>query len=389
MNSPIYLDYAATTPVDPAVFQAMVPFLQADDGFGNPSSTMHGHGRRAQEAVEQARSSIAQLLRCSLGEIIFTSGATESNNTALKGVARARRDAGRHIVTMATEHKSVLEPCKTLEADGFEVTWLRPDASGLLDPNDLKDAIRDDTVLVSIMHVNNETGVIQDLKALADIVKRTRAVFHVDAAQSAGKLPIDWSALPIDLLSISAHKFYGPKGIGALVRRRRAGISIAPLIEGGGQESGLRSGTLPTHQIAGLGEAARVAAREMMNDGKHAERLRQAFLEELGSFVPFTVNGDEDHLIPAILNLSFLGLDAFAVLNALPDVSASASSACTTGTLEPSHVLRAMGIEGDRLYGAVRFSFGRFTAEEDVRRAARRVGAEVQRLSELAADSAA
>jgi cysteine desulfurase len=383
----MYLDYAATTPVDPAVAEAMLQVLTLQGDYGNPSSVFHGHGRRAAAAVERARSQVAALVGVEPAAVIFVSGATEANNLAIKGVVHRGSARGRHIVTMATEHKAVVEPCRTLERAGYEVTYLRPDRSGLLEPANLQAALRTDTVLVSIMHVNNETGVVQDLPALAKVVKQTSAYLHVDAAQSAGKLLVDLMQVPIDLLSLSAHKFYGPKGIGALIARGHVRSELAPLIEGGGQEGGLRSGTLPTHQIVGMGEAAQVAASRREEDLALVRALSSAFLDELSRIAAFEVNGSRTDWYPGVLSLSFEGVDAFAILNALPDVSASASSACSTGTLEPSHVLRAMGIEGDRLYGAVRFSFGRFLSVPEVRRAARRVGEEVNRLKELAASS--
>lgn len=383
----IYLDYAATTPVDPAVAEAMSQALTHQGDFGNPSSVFHAHGRRAAAAVERARAQVAALVGAERADVIFVSGATEANNLAIKGIGRRVTAHGRHIVTMATEHKAVMEPCRTLERNGYEVTYLRPDRNGLLDPASLQAAMRADTLLVSIMHVNNETGVVQDLSALAAVVKQTSAYLHVDAAQSAGKLSLDLTQIPIDLLSLSAHKFYGPKGAGALIARGRARSELSPLIEGGGQEGGLRSGTLPTHQLAGMGAAAEIAAKRRDGDLVHIAGLSSAFLDELSRIVAFEVNGSRTSWYPGILSVSFEGIDAFAILGALHDVSASASSACSSGTLEPSHVLRAMGIEGDRLYGAVRFSFGRFLSELDVRRAAQRVGEEVTRLREMAASA--
>ena len=381
----IYLDYAATTPVDPTVAEAMSRVLALQGEFGNPSSVFHGHGRRAAAAVERARAQVAALVGAEPAEVVFVAGATEANNLAIKGVAQQVRACGRHIVTMATEHKAVIEPCRTLERVGYEVTYLRPDSDGLLDPAKLQAAMRANTVLVSIMHVNNETGVVQDLSALAAVVSQTPAYLHVDAAQSGGKLLINLKQMPIDLLSLSAHKFYGPKGIGALIARGRVRSELVPIIEGGGQEGGLRSGTLPTHQIVGMGEAAKVAAERRKDELAEVTALSAAFLDELSRTTDFEVNGSRTDWYPGIVNVSFEGVDAFVILNALTDVSASASSACSSGTLEPSHVLRAMGIEDGRLYGAVRFSFGRFLALPDVTRAARRVGEEVNRLRDLEA----
>jgi cysteine desulfurase len=381
----IYLDYAATTPVDPAVAGAMSHYLTIEGDFGNPSSIFHSHGRRARDAVEGARAEVARLVVVSPGDVFFLSGATEANNLAIKGIARGASERGRHIVTMATEHKAVIGACKALQREGFEVTFLRPGISGILDLASLRESIRPDTILVSVMHVNNETGIVQNLRAIAEVVGETQAFLHVDAAQSVGKLPIDLSRCAIDLLSLSAHKFYGPKGIGALVVRRNCRPKLVPLIDGGGQEGGLRSGTMATHQIVAMGEAARLAAECQQTDLRHVASLSGVFIDELSKKVSFVLNGSRQDWYPGILSISFDQVEAFALLNALPDVSASASSACSTGTLEPSHVLRAMGIEGDRLYGAVRFSFGRFTTEVDVRIAAQRVAVEVERIRALAA----
>jgi cysteine desulfurase len=383
----IYLDYAATTPVDPAVAEYMGRFLSLEGDFGNPSSVFHWHGQRAHAAVELARGQVAALLGAAPADVIFLSGATEADNLALRGISTGSRAGRCHIVTMPTEHKAVIEPCRRLEREGHEITYLSPDSRGLLDLQQLRDAIRPDTAVVSIMHVNNETGVVQDIRAISEVVRSTRALLHVDAAQSAGKLPLDLRATSVDMLSLSAHKFYGPKGVGALIARGRARSALRPLIEGGGQEGDLRSGTLPTHQIAAMGEAARLAMSRQQEDLTHVAEACRAFLDELSGMAAFELNGSRTDWYPGIVSVSFEGVDAFAILNALPDVSASASSACSTGTLEPSHVLRAMGIEGDRLYGAVRFSFGRFSGLEEVRVAARRVGQEVRRLRELAATS--
>lgn len=373
----------------PEVARVMQSYLCADGIFGNPSSLVHAHGRMAEAAVEAARAQVASLFRCSSQEVIFTSGATEADNAAIKGAAWGRRDSGRHIITMATEHKAVIESCKALQADGYEVSFLRPDHSGHLDLDLLRKTIRSDTILVSVMHVNNETGVVQDIASIGDIVAQSNAYFHVDAAQSAGKIPINLSDLPVDLLSISAHKFYGPKGVGALIKGRHRRMKLVPIIDGGGQEQGLRSGTLATHQIMGMGEAVRLAVERMRDDLSHVAALRAVFLGRLAGLSAIKINGDLEKSYPGIVSVSFPELDAFVLLNALPDVSASASSACSTGTLEPSHVLRAMGIEGDQLYGAVRFSFGRFTNEIAVAAAADRVVAEVSRLLALAAEPTA
>lgn len=381
----VYLDYAATTPVDARVATLMSRCLTTDGLLGNPSSNLHSYGREAADAVEAARSDVATLIGCMKSEVIFTSGATESDNAAIKGIAAASNIPGKHIITMASEHKAVLTSCKRLEQTGWRVSYLRPDCEGNLRIDELREALGPDTALVSIMHVNNETGVIQDLARVSELVHQSNALFHVDAAQSIGKLPVSFGLLGPDLMSVSAHKFYGPKGVGALIVGGRAREKLIPLIDGGGQESGLRSGTLPTHQIVGLGEACRIARAEHPRELGWVTDLRDRFIGRVVADTGAIVNCTGAATYPGILNMSFLDIDAFALLNALRDVAASAASACTTGTLEPSHVLRSMGIEGDRLYGAVRFSFGRFTKPEDIDFASERIAEEVKRLRALAA----
>jgi cysteine desulfurase len=359
--------------------------LTADQLFGNASSHLYSYGREASEAIESARREVAHLVGCRVSEVVFTSGATEADNAAIKGIAGAAGIPGRHVITMASEHKAVLMSCKRLEGAGWQVSYLRPDGEGKLRIDELRSALRLDTALVSIMHVNNETGVIQDLELISELVHESNALLHIDAAQSVGKLPVSFESLGADLLSVSAHKFYGPKGAGALIVGGRARERLAPLIDGGGQESGLRSGTLANHQIVGMGEACRIARAELEYDLERVTGLRGQFIDHVCAATGAIINCDGGMSYPGIANISFLDIDAFALLNALRDVAASASSACTTGTLEPSHVLRSMGIEGDRLYGALRFSFGRFTTLEDIDYAGNRVAEEVARLRALAA----
>jgi cysteine desulfurase len=381
----VYLDYAATTPVDPRVADAMSRSLRIDGLFGNASSQLYSYGIEASQAIEVARREVAQLVGCRASEVVFTSGATESDNAAIKGIAGSHRISGKHLITMASEHKAVLMSCKSLEHAGWQVSYLRPDEEGKLRINELRSALQADTALVSIMHVNNETGVIQDLDLVSEIVHESNALLHIDAAQSVGKLPISFESLRADLLSVSAHKMYGPKGAGALIVSSRARESLVPLIDGGGQESGLRSGTLANHQIIGMGEACRIARAELENDLERVTGLRAQLIDRVCAATGAIVNCDGARTYPGILNISFLDIDAFALLNALRDIAASAASACTTGTLEPSHVLRSMGIEGDRLYGAVRCSFGRFTTAMDIDYASERIVEEVSRLRSIAA----
>jgi cysteine desulfurase len=381
----VYLDYAATTPVEVRVAALMSRCLSTDGLFGNASSHLYSYGREAADALEAARSEVATLIGCKISEVVFTSGATESDNAAIKGIAASSATLGKHIITMASEHKAVLMSCKSLERVGWRVSYLRPDGDGNLRIDELRGALRPDTALVSIMHVNNETGVIQDLARVSEVVRESNALLHVDAAQSVGKLPVSFESLGADLMSVSAHKFYGPKGVGALVVGSRAYERLVPLIDGGGQESGLRSGTLANHQIVGLGEACRVARAEQLRELEKVAELRSRLINRVVADTGAIVNCSGAVTYPGILNMSFLDIDAFALLNALSDVAASAASACTTGTLEPSHVLRSMGIEGDRLYGAVRFSFGRFTTVEDIDFASERIAEEVRRLRAIAA----
>lgn len=363
MKLPIYLDYAATTPVDPRVAAKMSQFLSA--GFGNPSSS-HPYGQTAKNAVDEARQQVAHLIHAEPSEIIWTSGATEANNLALKGAAELYKSKGKHIITMKTEHPSVLDCCQQLEKDGFFVTYLSPENNGLLDLEKFRAAIRDDTILVSIMHVNNETGVIQDIASIANITSTRGILFHVDAAQSAGKIPIHLNELPIDLMSFCAHKVYGPKGIGALYLRRKPRVRVAAQIHGGGHESGMRSGTLPTHQIVGMGEAFAIAKNEMLADYEKTQVLSDLFLKGLQDLTVMSINGDRMHALPNILNLRFDGIKSESLMAALPNLAISAGSACHSKGEEPSYVLRALGQSKEEAASAVRFSFGRFTTLEEI-----------------------
>jgi cysteine desulfurase len=365
MKLPVYLDYAATTPVDPAVANIMVQYLTQDSMFGNSSST-HFYGQAAKEAVEFAREQVANLIHAEASEIIWTSGATEANNLALKGAAQLYKKKGRHIITVKTEHLSVLDCCQQLEKDGFSVSYLSPDKNGLLDLQELKSALRDDTIMVSVMHVNNEIGVINDIAAIGDITSSRDILLHVDAAQSAGKIPIDVEHFKVDLLTLSAHKVYGPKGIGALYVRKKPRIRVAAQMHGGGQESGMRSGTLPVHQIAGMGKAFALAAEEMLNDDKRIRHYREIFLKGISSLENISLVGDSSLNVPGILNLCFKGVTSEDVIAALPDLAISSGSACSSKGNEPSYVLRALGLDAVTAKSCVRISLGRFTTLEEI-----------------------
>jgi len=366
MKKPIYLDYSATTPVDPRVAERLCAFLTTNGEFGNPASRSHAYGWHAEQAVEQARADVAALVNADSKEIIWTSGATESDNLAIKGVAHFYQKKGQHIVTCRTEHKAVLDTCRQLEREGFEVTYLDPQPNGLVDLDVLKAALRDDTILVSIMHVNNEIGVIQDIKAIGDITRERGIVFHVDAAQSAGKVPIDLQDLNVDLMSFSAHKIYGPKGIGALYVRRKPRVRLEAQMHGGGHERGMRSGTLPTHQIVGMGEAFRIAKEEMASDNERIRMLRDRLLEGLNDIEEIYINGDVDQRVPHNINVSFNFVEGESLIMALKDIAVSSGSACTSASLEPSYVLRALGRSDELAHSSIRFSIGRFTSEEDI-----------------------
>ena len=391
LNTQIYLDYAATTPMAPEAAAAMGKCLTLEGDFANPASLQHGFGERAHALIEEARSDIAHILKCKASDLVFTSGATEANNLAIKGIALGEFPRGsmgtghNHIITSATEHKAVLDTCKYLEGLGFTVTYLRPDHQGIISVDAVLAALTDQTLLVSLMHVNNETGVIQAIDAIAHALKEKNLFFHVDAAQSAGKISIDLTQTPIDLLSISAHKLYGPKGIGCLYVRNRKQIRLTPLMQGGGQEYGLRPGTLPTHQIVGMATALKMAHDLMSSDYQHSQHLAQLLTTQFMQLDGVQFNGDQVNKLPSIINVSFADVGADSLLIALRNQLAIASgSACNTGTIEASHVLRGMGIEGDRLYGAVRISLGRYTTEADIQQAGRHVCAAVTHLRQLA-----
>ena len=382
-QSTIYLDYASTTPVDPRVASKMMEFLTPEGEFGNPASRSHRFGWKADEAVEEARSHVANLVNCDPREIVWTSGATEADNLAIKGVARFYKNKGNHIITSKIEHKAVLDPCRQLEREGFEVTYLDPDEGGVINPESVKEAIKDSTILVSIMHINNELGTINDLEEIGEIVRENGAFFHVDAAQSTGKTNIDLSNIPVDLMSFSAHKTYGPKGIGALYVRRKPRVRLEALIHGGGHERGMRSGTLATHQIVGMGEAFRIAKEEMSKDHKKVNKFHQEFLEKVKEIDHVYINGDLDKKVPNILNVSFNFVEGESLIMGLKDIAVSSGSACTSASLEPSYVLRALGRKDELAHSSIRFSFGRFTSNDDVKNTLDILGNVVHRLREL------
>lgn len=364
-RKPIYLDYSATTPVDPRVAQKMIPYLTED--FGNPASRSHPYGWTAEQAVENAREEVAKLVHADPREIVWTSGATESNNLAIKGAAHFyAANKGKHIITSATEHKAVLDTVRELEREGYEATYLQPEADGLISLEKFQAAIRPDTVLASIMLVNNEIGVIQDIEALGNVCRANNIIFHVDAAQATGKVVIDLEKLPVDLMSFSAHKTYGPKGIGALYVRRKPRIRIEAQMHGGGHERGMRSGTLATHQIVGMGEAFRLAREEMASENERIRMLRDRLLNGLLQIEETYVNGDLDHRVPHNLNVSFNFVEGESLIMAIKDIAVSSGSACTSASLEPSYVLRALGRSDELAHSSIRFSIGRFTTEADV-----------------------
>ncbi len=366
MSSPIYLDYSATTPVDKRVADKMCHYLTMDGNFGNPASRSHKYGWDAETAVEQARADVAALINADAKEIVWTSGATESDNLAIKGAAHFYSKRGKHIITAKTEHKAVLDTCRQLEREGFEVTYLDPQEDGLIDLADIEAAMRDDTIIVSIMHVNNEIGVIQDIEAIGELCRSRKIIFHVDAAQSAGKIEIDLQKLKVDLLSLSAHKVYGPKGIGALYVRRKPRIRIEAQMHGGGHERGMRSGTLATHQIVGMGEAFKIAQEEMVSENKRILALRDRLLKGFEDMEELYVNGNLEQRVPQNLNLSFNFVEGESLLMAIDSLAVSSGSACTSASLEPSYVLRAIGRNDELAHSSIRFSIGRFTTEEDV-----------------------
>lgn len=382
-NKSIYLDYASTTPIDPRVAESMMEFMTFEGEFGNPASRSHRYGWKADEAVERARSNVASLINCDPREIVWTSGATEADNLAIKGIARFYKSSGNHIITSKIEHKAVLDPCRQLEREGFDVTYLEPDEGGVISPKKVKECITDKTILVSIMHLNNELGTLNDIKEIGNIVGKSNAFFHVDAAQSTGKVNIDLKDLNVDLMSLSAHKTYGPKGIGALYVRRKPRVRIEALIHGGGHERGMRSGTLPTHQIVGMGEAFRIAKKEMSDDIKKITNFHNKFLKEVSSIDHVYVNGDINNKVPNILNVSFNFIEGESLIMGLKDIAVSSGSACTSASLEPSYVLRALGRKDELAHSSIRFSFGRFTTNKDVDETLSILNKVVTRLREL------
>ncbi|MGY8871725.1 MAG: IscS subfamily cysteine desulfurase [Pseudomonadales bacterium] len=383
MKLPIYFDYSATTPVDPRVAEKMVACLTLDGNFGNPASRSHLFGWKAEDAVETARKQVADLLSADPREIVWTSGATESDNLAIKGVAHFYHKKGKHIITSRIEHKAVLDTCRQLEREGFEVTYLDPDSDGLIHPETVADAIREDTILVSLMHVNNEIGTITDIAAIGEITREKGIIFHVDAAQSAGKVEIDLTKLKVDLMSFSAHKIYGPKGIGALYVRRKPRIRLEAIMHGGGHERGMRSGTLPTHQIVGMGEAFRLAKEELAADNAHMLALRDRLWEGLKDMEEVHINGSFSQRVPANLNISFAFVEGESLLMSLKDLAVSSGSACTSASLEPSYVLRALGLSDELAHSSIRFSFGRFTTDEEIDHAIGQLKTAVGKLREL------
>ena len=383
MKLPIYLDYSATTPVDPRVAEKMCACLTPSGAFGNPASRSHHFGWEAEKLVDEARNNVAALINADAKEIVWTSGATESNNLAIKGAAHFYKQKGNHIITLKTEHKAVLDTCRQLEREGFEVTYLDVMPNGLVDHAVFEAAITDKTILASVMHVNNEIGVIQDLNAIGTICRKHGVIFHVDGAQSAGKVEIDMQSMPVDLMSFSAHKIYGPKGIGALYVRRKPRIRLEAQMHGGGHERGMRSGTLATHQIVGMGEAFRLAKEEMVEENARLMVLRNKLLDGLSDMEEVYVNGDMDQRIAGNLNISFNFVEGESLMMALKDMAVSSGSACTSASLEPSYVLRALGREDELAHSSIRFTIGRFSTEEEVDYVLSQVRDQVERLRDL------
>ena len=383
MTTPIYMDYSATTPVDTRVAKKMMQYLTMDGDFGNPASNSHYYGWQADEAVKKARQQVADLIGADSKEIVWTSGATESNNLAIKGIAHFYHKKGKHIITLKTEHKAVLDTCRQLEREGYEVDYLDPMPNGLLDINVLKAAMREDTILVSIMHVNNEIGVIQDIETIGNLCRENKIFFHVDAAQSAGKVAIDLSVLPVDLMSFSAHKIYGPKGMGALYVQRKPRIRLEAQMHGGGHERGMRSGTLATHQIVGMGEAFAIANAEMLEENIKIRTLRDRLLAGFDGMEEVVINGDMESRIPGNLNISFNYVEGESLMMAISDIAVSSGSACTSASLEPSYVLRALGLSDELAHSSIRFTIGRYTTEQDVDKAIDLVRDKVQKLRDL------
>jgi cysteine desulfurase len=383
-DQPIYLDYAATTPIDPRVAQCMIECLRADGAHGNPSSMGHAFGHRARALVERARGQVARTIGAEPASIVWTSGATESNNLAVFGVARFNVDRGRHIVSSRIEHKAVLDPLKQLEKEGFEITYLKPDAQGIVQPEQVEAALRPDTQLVSLMHVNNETGVIQDVAQVGAVCRERAVLFHVDAAQSVGKLRIDVGAMQIDLMSLTAHKAYGPKGVGALYVRRAPPIGLRPIVFGGGQESGIRSGTLPTHQIVGMGRAFELAEAQREQDAARLSVMRDRLWDGIRELDDMQLNGAPDRRVANVLNVTFGGVEGESLQFALRELAVSAGSACSSASEEASYVLRALGRTDQQAQSSLRFSLGRFTTDDDIVRAIAVIQREVRRLRGIA-----
>ena len=377
------MDYSSTTPVDQRVAKKMAKYLTMEGDFGNAASRSHYYGWQAEKAVDEARSQVADLVGADPREIVWTSGATESNNLAIKGIAHFYEKRGKHIITLKTEHKAVLDTCRQLEREGFEVTYLDPFPNGLLDIEVFKKTIREDTILASIMHVNNEIGVIQDLQAIGDICRENKVFFHVDAAQSVGKIGINLESLPVDLMSFSAHKIYGPKGMGALYVSRKPRVRLEAQMHGGGHERGMRSGTLATHQIVGIGEAFAIAKAEMKDEGIRVQKLRDRLLAGFSDMEEVVVNGDLEQRISGNLNISFNYVEGESLMMAISDVAVSSGSACTSSSLEPSYVLRALGLTDELAHSSIRFSVGRYTTEKDVDDAIKLVREKVQKLRDL------
>jgi cysteine desulfurase len=381
MKLPIYLDYSATTPVDPRVAQKMIPYLT--EHFGNPASRSHAYGWEAEKAVEEARGQVAELVNCDAKELVWTSGATESINLALKGAAHFYREKGRHIVTVKTEHKATLDTVRELEREGFEATYLDVLPNGLIDLDAFRAALRPDTILASVMAVNNEIGVVQDFATIGEICRERAIVFHVDSAQATGKIPLDLARLKVDLMSFSAHKTYGPKGVGALYVRRKPRVRIEAQMHGGGHERGMRSGTLPTHQIVGMGEAFRIAKAEMATDNERIRMLRDRLLAGVLGMEEVYINGDMEHRVPHNLNVSFNFVEGESLIMAIKDIAVSSGSACTSASLEPSYVLRALGRNDELAHSSIRFTVGRFTTAEEIDYAVALLQRKVGKLREL------
>ncbi len=383
MNKPIYFDYLATTPTDPRVVEKMTTCLSMEGNFGNPASRSHVFGWKAEEAVENARRQVANLINADSREIVWTSGATESDNLAIKGAAYFYKGKGRHILTSSIEHKAVLDSCRQLEREGYEVTYLEPTSEGLITCESVANSLRDDTILVSIMHANNEIGTVNDIAGIGEITRAAGVIFHVDAAQSAAKVPIDMDKMKVDLLSLSAHKMYGPKGIGALYVRRKPRVRLEAQMHGGGHERGMRSGTLATHQIVGMGEAAAIGMEEMESERDRVMALRERLWLGVKDLEAVQINGDLHQRLPGALNISFSFVEGESLIMSLKDLAISSGSACTSASLEPSYVLRALGLSDELAHSSLRFSIGRFTTKEDVDLAVEQLVHSVEKLRDL------